>query len=87
LVKFTDTAKAVVVVHLAGYPAEMDTFMKLADRYGLWTRRRVSAPSIGLRAGSVGHISALSFYATNRGRERRVSSRLFSGLSTAVPAL
>jgi len=25
----------VVVVHLAGYPAEMDAFMKLADRYGL----------------------------------------------------
>jgi len=35
LVKFTDTAKAVVVFHLAGYPAEMDAFMKLADRYGL----------------------------------------------------
>jgi perosamine synthetase len=34
-VKFTDTAKTVVVVHLAGYPAEMDAFMKLADRYGL----------------------------------------------------
>jgi dTDP-4-amino-4,6-dideoxygalactose transaminase len=34
-VKFTDAAKAVVVVHLAGYPAEMDAFMKLADRYGL----------------------------------------------------
>ncbi len=34
-IKFTDTAKAVVVVHLAGYPAEMDAFKKLADRYGL----------------------------------------------------
>jgi perosamine synthetase len=35
LVKFTDTAKAVVLVYLAGYPAEMGAFMKLADRYGL----------------------------------------------------
>jgi dTDP-4-amino-4,6-dideoxygalactose transaminase len=35
LVKFTDTAKAEVAFHLAGYPAEMDAFMKLADRYGL----------------------------------------------------
>jgi perosamine synthetase len=33
--EITDTTKAVVVVHLAGYPAEMDAFMKLADRYGL----------------------------------------------------
>jgi perosamine synthetase len=33
--EITDTTKAVVVVHLAGYPAKMDAFMKLADRYGL----------------------------------------------------
>jgi dTDP-4-amino-4,6-dideoxygalactose transaminase len=35
LVKFTDTAKAVVAAHLAGYPVEMDAFMKPTDRYGL----------------------------------------------------
>jgi len=36
----------------------------------------------------MGHISAFSFYSTNRGRGRRVSSRLFWRLvSTAVPAL
>jgi dTDP-4-amino-4,6-dideoxygalactose transaminase len=31
----TDTTKAVVVTHLAGYPAEMEAFKKLADRHGL----------------------------------------------------
>jgi uncharacterized protein (DUF488 family) len=44
-VKFTDTAKAVVVAHLAGYPAEMEAFMKLADRHGLYIVEN-AAPNI-----------------------------------------
>jgi perosamine synthetase len=32
----TDTTKAVVVAHLASYPAEMEAFKKLADRHGLY---------------------------------------------------
>jgi dTDP-4-amino-4,6-dideoxygalactose transaminase len=32
----TDTTKAVVIAHLAGYPAEMEAFKKLADRHGLY---------------------------------------------------
>jgi Predicted pyridoxal phosphate-dependent enzyme apparently involved in regulation of cell wall biogenesis len=66
--KITDRTKAVVVVHLAGYPAEMDAFMKLADRYGLYivedVAQALGAEYRGRRAGSMGHISAFSFYAT-----------------------
>jgi Predicted pyridoxal phosphate-dependent enzyme apparently involved in regulation of cell wall biogenesis len=66
--KITDTTKAVVVFHLAGYPAEMDAFKKLADRYGLYITEDVAqdlgAKYRGRRASSVGHISAFSFYVT-----------------------
>jgi hypothetical protein len=41
----TDTTKAVVVAHLAGYPAEMEAFMKLADRHGLYIVEN-AAPNI-----------------------------------------
>ncbi|CCC82343.1 DegT/DnrJ/EryC1/StrS family aminotransferase [Thermoproteus tenax] len=66
--KITDRTKAVVVVHLAGYPAEMDQFMKLAERYGLYVVEDVAqalgAEFRGRKTGSFGHISAFSFYAT-----------------------
>jgi dTDP-4-amino-4,6-dideoxygalactose transaminase len=66
--EITDTTKAVIVLHLAGYPAEMDAFMKLADRYGLYiiedVAQALGAEHRGRRAGSVGHISAFSFYVT-----------------------
>jgi dTDP-4-amino-4,6-dideoxygalactose transaminase len=66
--KITDKTKAVVVVHLAGYPAEMDEFMKIADRYGVYivedVAQALGAEYRGRKAGSIGHISAFSFYAT-----------------------
>ncbi|AEA13242.1 DegT/DnrJ/EryC1/StrS aminotransferase [Thermoproteus uzoniensis 768-20] len=66
--KITDKTKAVVVVHLAGHPAEMDAFMKLADRYGIYivedVAQALGAEYRGRRAGSMGHMSAFSFYAT-----------------------
>ncbi|MEZ0248468.1 MAG: DegT/DnrJ/EryC1/StrS family aminotransferase [Thermoproteus sp.] len=66
--KITDRTKAVLVVHLAGYPAEMDAFMKLAERHGLYVIEDVAqalgAEYRGRKAGSLGHISAFSFYAT-----------------------
>ncbi|MEL9990887.1 MAG: DegT/DnrJ/EryC1/StrS family aminotransferase [Thermoproteus sp.] len=66
--KITDRTKAVLVVHLAGYPAEMDAFMKLAERHGLYVIEDVAqalgAEYRGRKVGSLGHISAFSFYAT-----------------------
>ena len=64
----TDKTKAVVVVHLAGMPAEMDQFLKLADRYGVKivedTAQALGAEYRGRRVGSIGHVSTFSFYAT-----------------------
>ncbi|MCX8137929.1 DegT/DnrJ/EryC1/StrS family aminotransferase [Pyrobaculum aerophilum] len=66
--RITDKTKAVVVVHLAGMPAEMDQFMKLAERYGVKiiedAAQALGAEYRGRRAGSIGHVSAFSFYAT-----------------------
>jgi perosamine synthetase len=66
--KITDKTKAVVVVHLAGMPAEMDEFMKLAERYGVKivedAAQALGAEYRGKRVGAIGHISAFSFYAT-----------------------
>ena len=64
----TDKTKAVVVVHLAGMPAEMDQFLKLANRYGVKivedTAQALGAEYRGRRVGSIGHVSTFSFYAT-----------------------
>lgn len=66
--RITERTKAVVVVHLAGMPAEMDQFIKLADRYGVKivedTAQALGAEYRGRKAGSIGHISTFSFYAT-----------------------
>ncbi|MEM0464671.1 DegT/DnrJ/EryC1/StrS aminotransferase family protein [Pyrobaculum sp.] len=64
----TDRTKAIVVVHLAGMPAEMDQFLKLADRYGVKivedTAQALGAEYRWRRVGSIGHVSTFSFYAT-----------------------
>jgi perosamine synthetase len=66
--KITDKTKAVVVVHLAGMPAEMDAFMKISERYGVKivedTAQALGAEYRGRRVGSIGHISTFSLYAT-----------------------
>ncbi|MGB9705593.1 MAG: DegT/DnrJ/EryC1/StrS family aminotransferase, partial [Pyrobaculum sp.] len=66
--RITDKTKAVVVVHLAGMPAEMDQFMKLAERHGVKivedVAQALGAEYRGRRAGSIGHISTFSLYAT-----------------------
>ncbi|MEM1637157.1 MAG: aminotransferase class V-fold PLP-dependent enzyme, partial [Pyrobaculum sp.] len=53
----TDRTKAIVVVHLAGMPAEMDQFLKLADRYGVKivedTAQALGAEYRGRRVGSI----------------------------------
>ncbi|GAB6944836.1 DegT/DnrJ/EryC1/StrS family aminotransferase [Vulcanisaeta sp. JCM 14467] len=64
----TDRTKAVIVVHLAGYPAEMDEIMKIANERGLYviedTAQALGAIYRGRMVGSIGHVGTLSFYPT-----------------------
>ncbi|WP_054857626.1 DegT/DnrJ/EryC1/StrS aminotransferase family protein [Vulcanisaeta sp. JCM 16159] len=64
----TDRTKAIVVVHLAGYPAEMDEIMKIASERGLYviedTAQALGAIYRGRMVGSIGHVGTLSFYPT-----------------------
>lgn len=61
----TPNTKAVIVVHLAGMPAEMDDIMALAEKHG-WAVIEDCAQAHGARykgrsVGSIGHIGAWSF--------------------------
>ena len=60
--------KAIVPVHLYGYPADMESIMALADRYELMVIEDCAqshGASIGLRkTGTWGHMAAFSFYPT-----------------------
>lgn len=64
----TDRTKAIVVVHLAGYPAEMDEIMKIARERGLYviedTAQALGAMYRGKFAGSIGDVGTFSFYPT-----------------------
>ncbi len=65
----TDRTKAIIVVHLAGYPAEMDEIMKIANERGLYVIEDTAqalggAIYRGRMAGSIGHVGTLSFYPT-----------------------
>ncbi|MGC8606233.1 MAG: DegT/DnrJ/EryC1/StrS family aminotransferase [Vulcanisaeta sp.] len=64
----TDRTKAIVVVHIAGYPAEMDEIMKIARERGLYviedTAQALGAIYRGKMVGSIGHVGTLSFYPT-----------------------
>src|SRR5690554_1398926 len=61
----TSRTKAIVVVHLAGRPAEMDAIMALADKHGLYViedcAQAHGARYKGRSVGSIGHIGAWSF--------------------------
>lgn len=60
--------KAVVAVHLYGYPADMRGIMEIAGRHGLWViedcAQAHGASICGQKTGSWGHIAAFSFYPT-----------------------
>jgi dTDP-4-amino-4,6-dideoxygalactose transaminase len=57
--------KAIICVHLAGMPCDMDPIMKLADKYGLFViedcAQAHGARYKGVSVGSIGHIGAWSF--------------------------
>jgi len=61
----TAKTKAVIVVHLAGMPAEMDEIMALSKEYGFYViedcAQAHGAKYKGKSVGSIGHVGAWSF--------------------------
>ena len=61
----TPNTKAVIVVHLAGMPADMDPIMALAQQHGFYViedcAQAHGAKYKGRSVGSIGHIGAWSF--------------------------
>lgn len=61
----TPNTKAVIVVHLAGMPAEMDPIMTLAEKHGFYViedcAQAHGASYKGRSVGSIGHVGAWSF--------------------------
>lgn len=61
----TDKAKAIVVVHLAGRPAEMDAITALAEQHDIYViedcAQAHGATYKGRSVGSIGHVGAWSF--------------------------
>ncbi|WP_445397456.1 DegT/DnrJ/EryC1/StrS family aminotransferase [Zobellella sp. An-6] len=61
----TSATKAVVVVHLAGMPAEMDPIMQLSEKHGFYViedcAQAHGAQYKGRPVGSIGHVGAWSF--------------------------
>jgi len=61
----TDKTKAIIVVHLAGRPADMDAIMALAAKHNLYViedcAQAHGAKFKGRSVGSIGHIGAWSF--------------------------
>ncbi|KLT73855.1 aminotransferase [Neisseria arctica] len=61
----TPATKAIIVVHLAGMPAEMDDIMALAEEKNLWViedcAQAHGAKYKGKSVGSIGHVGAWSF--------------------------
>jgi dTDP-4-amino-4,6-dideoxygalactose transaminase len=61
----TEKTKAVIVVHLAGMPAEMDAIMALSEKHGFYViedcAQAHGAKYKGRSVGSIGHAGAWSF--------------------------
>ena len=64
--KITQRTKAIIVVHLAGHPAEMDPIMRIARSHGIPViedaAQAVGSEYRGRKAGSIGDAAAFSFY-------------------------
>ena len=63
--KVTDKTKAIICVHLAGWPCDMDEIMALAKQHNLWViedcAQAHGAKYKGRPVGSIGHVGAWSF--------------------------
>ncbi|MGC9095708.1 MAG: DegT/DnrJ/EryC1/StrS family aminotransferase [Infirmifilum sp.] len=64
--KITNRTKAILVVHLAGHPAEMDEIMKIAREHDLAViedcAQAIGSEYKGRKVGSIGNIGGFSFY-------------------------
>ena len=63
--KITDKTKALICVHLAGWPCDMDEILALAKQHNLWViedcAQAHGAKYKGRPVGSIGHVGAWSF--------------------------
>jgi UDP-4-amino-4,6-dideoxy-N-acetyl-beta-L-altrosamine transaminase len=64
----TEKTRAIIPVHYAGHPCEMDDLMEIAQKYDLIiiedAAHAFSALYKGRKIGTIGHITCFSFYAT-----------------------
>ena len=62
----TSKTKGIIPVHLYGQPADMDSIMTVAEKYGLWVVEDACQSHLaeykGRKAGSMGVASGFSFY-------------------------
>ena len=65
--KITDRTKAILTVHIYGYPAEMDDIIEIAEKYNLKViedaAEAIGSKYHGKSAGSIGDMGCFSFYA------------------------
>jgi len=66
--KITPRTKAIIPVHFAGHPSDMEAIMAIAKRHGLFViedaAHAIEAEDRGKKIGTIGHFTAFSFYAT-----------------------
>ncbi len=64
----TPQTRAIFAVHYAGFPADMDALMEIANEYGLFVvedaAQALGSTYKGRPAGSLGHMAAFSFHET-----------------------
>jgi len=64
--KITPRTKGIIVVHLYGHPADLDSILSIARRHGLFVVEDAAeahgAEYKGRRVGAIGDIAAFSFY-------------------------
>ncbi|MEO5360519.1 MAG: DegT/DnrJ/EryC1/StrS family aminotransferase [Nitrospirota bacterium] len=64
----TENTKAIIPVHIAGYPCDMDAVARLAEQYDIFViedaAHAVGTKYYGQKIGNLSDITAFSFYAT-----------------------